>query len=220
MLPKILLLEDDKLFNETVEDFLEEEGYVVEVALDPYTALELAFEHSFNLYLFDVNLPYENGFSLLQKLREAGDRTPTIFLTSRSDKASMIEGFTVGADDYMKKPIDLDELALRIRAILRREYGADEIVLGEFRVDCTAKELYRGEEALKISNKAIELLLLFLSAKGEVVRHEEIEESLWHTSEEVSLGSVRVYITTLKKYFPRAIKNIRGIGYRFLQEEI
>ncbi len=220
MSPKILLLEDDKLFNETVEDFLEEEGYDIKVALDPYSALESTFEESFDLYLFDVNLPYENGFALLQKLREAGDNTPTIFLTSRDDKDSMVEGFGVGADDYMKKPIDLDELALRIEAILRREHGSDEIVLGEFRVDCRAKEIYQGEKRLKVSHKAVALLLLFLDAKGEVVRHEKIEESLWHTSQEVSLGSIRVYVTTLKKYFPRAIKNIRGVGYRFVQEEI
>ncbi len=75
---KILVLEDDKLFNETLEDFLEEEGFSVEVALDPYTALELTYEYKFDLYLFDINLPYENGFKLLKRLRDSGDKTPTI----------------------------------------------------------------------------------------------------------------------------------------------
>jgi len=214
---KILLLEDDKLFNETLEDFLEEEGFEVVTALDPYSALDATYEMRFDLYLFDVQLPYESGFSLLKNLREAGDHTPTIFMTSREDKSSMVEGFNVGGDDYMKKPIDLDELLLRIKALLRREYRHDEISLGEFRIDCSAKELYDKEGRLiKVSNKVIELLLLLVRANGEVVRHEEIEKSLWHTDEEISLGAIRVYIATLKKYFPNAITNIRGIGYRFI----
>jgi len=210
---KILILEDDKLFNETLEDFLEEEGFEVAFALDPYTALDLAYEQRFDLYLFDVNLPYETGFSLLHKLREFGDNTPTIFLTSRDDKRSITEGFDVGADDYMKKPIDLDELLLRIRAVLRRKYRSDKIVVGEYMVDVMAKKLYHNSELLRVTTKAVELLLLLLNSKGEVVQLAQIEEQLWHSNEEVSLGAIRVYVTTLKKYFPK-IENIRGVGYR------
>ncbi len=212
---KILLLEDDKLFNETIEDFLEEEGFEVKSTLDPYSALELSYESRFDLYLFDVNLPYESGFNLLQKLRESGDKTPTIFLTSRDDKASMIEGFDVGADDYMKKPIDLDELLLRIRAILRRQTRGDKITLGDYTLDCNAKRLFYEGKMLTVTNKAIELLLLLITAKGEVVRVEEIAEHLWHVNEDMSAGAIRVYIATLKKYFPKNIENIRGVGYRF-----
>ena len=213
---KILLLEDDRLFNETIEDFLEEEGFEVQTALDPYSALDLAYEHRFDLYLFDVNLPYESGFNLLQKLRESGDKTPTIFLTSRDDKASMIEGFNVGADDYMKKPIDLDELLLRIKAILRRQIRSDKITLGDYTLDCNAKRLYSDNRPLTVTTKAIDLLLLLITAKGEVVRVEEIASHLWHVNEDSSLGAIRVYIATLKKYFPENIENIRGVGYRFL----
>ncbi len=209
----ILILEDDKLFNETLQDFLEEEGFDVEFALDPYTALDLLYKKKFDLYLFDVNLPYESGFSLLKKLRDSNDITPTIFLTSREDKASMIDGFNIGADDYMKKPIDLDELLLRIHAVLRRKYRSDKIVIGKYTIDVVAKKLYHNNKQLKVTNKAIDLLLLLLNAKGEVVQIAQIEEQLWHSNEEVSLGAIRVYITILKRYFPN-IKNIRGIGYR------
>jgi len=212
---KILILEDDKLFNETLEDFLEEEGFDVAFALDPYSALELAYEQKFDLYLFDVNLPYETGFSLLKKLRDSGDSTPTIFLTSRDDKNSITEGFDVGADDYMKKPIDLDELLLRIRAILRRKYRSDKIAIGEYTIDVMAKKLYHNHKLLKVTSKAIDLLLLLLNAKGEVVQTAQIEEQLWHANEEVSLGAIRVYVTKLKKYFPN-IENIRGVGYRLV----
>ena len=213
---KILILEDDKLFNETLEDFLEEEGFDVAFALDPYSALELAYEQKFDLYLFDVNLPYETGFSLLKKLRDSGDTTPTIFLTSRDDKLSMTEGFSVGADDYMKKPIDLDELLLRVKAVLRRQMRTDKISIGKYTLDCTAKRLYSGDEPIMIKKKAIDLLLLFLYSKEEVVSIEAIGEHLWHVNEEISLGSIRVYITALKKYFPDNIENIRGVGYRFI----
>lgn len=215
---KILILEDDKLFNETLEDFLEEEGFDVAFALDPYTALDLAYEQKFDLYLFDVNLPYETGFSLLHKLRESSDNTPTIFITSRSDKNSITEGFNVGADDYMKKPIDLDELLLRIRAVLRRKYRSDKIVIKEYTIDVMAKKLYYNNKQLKVTNKAIDLLLLLLNAKGEVVQIAQIEEQLWHSNEEVSLGAIRVYVTILKRYFPN-IENIRGVGYRLVKTD-
>ncbi len=210
---KILLLEDDKLFNETIEDFLEEEGFEVHSVLDPYSAMELSYETKFDLYLFDVNLPYESGFTLLKQLRNAGDKTPTIFLTSRSDKISLVEGFDVGADDYMKKPIDLDELLLRIRALLRRQLRDEKIEIGEYVLDTQAKELHYNGEIIKVGVKAFELLMLLLKAKGEVVTMQSIEEELWSSNEEVSLGSVRVYVASLKKYFPN-IENIRGVGYR------
>jgi DNA-binding response OmpR family regulator len=212
---RLLILEDDRLFNETLEDFLDEEGYDIKIALDPYTALELTYQYKFDLYLFDVNLPYENGFSLLHKLRDSGDMTPTIFLTSRDDKSSMVEGFNMGADDYMKKPIDLDELLLRIKALLRRQIRSDIIELDSYTIDCNAKKLYCNGELLSVTTKAIELLLLLISAKGEVVSIKNIENRLWHVNEDISLGAIRVYITTLKKHFPSNITNIRGVGYRF-----
>jgi len=216
---KILLLEDDRLFNETIEDFLDEEGYEVWTTLDPYSALEISYKNKFDLYLFDVNLPYESGFNLLEKLRDSGDKTPTIFLTSRDDKNSLVEGFGVGADDYMKKPIDLDELLLRIEAILRRQTRGNKIKFGRYVIDCNAKRVYNDNKELNITTKAVELLILLVVANGEVVRVEEIESAIWHVSEDASLGAIRVYIATLKRYFPNSIENIRGVGYRFLFNE-
>ncbi|CAA6821995.1 MAG: DNA-binding response regulator [uncultured Sulfurovum sp.] len=211
---KILVLEDDKLFNDTLEDFLEEEGFEVATALDPYTALDISYEAKFDLYLFDVNLPYETGFSLLKQLRDAGDLTPTMFLTSRNDKISLTKGFDIGADDYMKKPIDLDELLLRINALLRRQRRVEQMNIGEYQLNIRAKELSLDGEVIKLGGKSIDLLLLLVERKGEVVALQEIEEHLWHTNEEASAGAVRVYMTSLKKYFSN-IENIRGVGYRF-----
>jgi len=214
---KILLLEDDKLFNETLQDFLEEEGFSVDYALDPYSALDLTYQHTYDLYLFDVNLPYENGFNLLEKLRTSGDMTPAIFLTSRDDKASLREGFEIGGDDYMKKPIDLDELLLRIYALLRRQVRKQRVPIGAYMLDMVGKTLYLDNRALEVTQKAIELLALLVEAKGEVVSSEIIKSRLWAAGQHASDGSLRVYITQLKKYFPESISNVRGIGYKWVE---
>jgi two-component system response regulator QseB len=213
-LARILIVEDDKLFNETLEDFLEEEGYDVQCVLDPYSALDLSYENIFDLYLFDVNLPYENGFELLRKLRESGDDTPCIFITSRDDKASLKEGFEKGGDDYIQKPVDLDELLLRVEAVLRRQVRKQVIQVGRHQFDIMTKTLYDGDVALDLSGKGGDLLLTLLEAKGNVVTIEQIKERLWSSSEEASDGALRVYIAQLKKYFPTQIKNVRGVGYQ------
>lgn len=213
----ILVLEDDQLFNETLEDFLEEESYSVETAMDPYSALEMSYKHVFDLYLFDVNLPYENGFDLLKKLRQSGDTTPTIFLTSRDDKASLAEGFKNGADDYMKKPIDFDELLLRIQAVLRRQIRQERMAIGSYSLDAVAKTLYLDGEALEVTKKAIDLLLLLVQSKGEVVSSSEIKNRLWAAGQNASDGALRVYVTQLKKYFSENIVNVRGVGYRWVE---
>ncbi len=213
---RILLLEDDKLFNETLQDFLEEEGFYLDTALDPYSALELTYERNYDLYLFDVNLPYESGFDLLRKLRQSGDLTPTIFLTSRDDKASLTQGFKNGADDYMKKPIDLDELLLRIHALLRRQVRKERMTIGEYNLDMVGKTLFHNNKELDVTKKAVELLVLLVQADGEVVSSYTIKNRLWAAGQNASDGSLRVYITQLKKFFPEAIVNVRGVGYRWL----
>ncbi|SFV90952.1 DNA-binding response regulator [hydrothermal vent metagenome] len=216
MSAKLLLLEDDKLFNETLQDFLEEEGFAVDTALDPYTALDLTYGKTYDLYLFDVNLPYESGFDLLGKLRESQDTTPAIFLTSREDKTSLQEGFGVGADDYMKKPVDLDELLLRIEAVLRRQIRQRYVQIGSYRLEILSRTLYdETGTALNISKKTISLLLLLLEAKGELVSMETIKDRLWAAGQQASDGALRVYVAQLKKYFPEAIVNVRGLGYRW-----
>lgn len=209
----ILLLEDDKLFNETLQDFLEESGYQLSTAMDPYSALDLTYEKNFDLYLFDVNLPYERGFDLLEKLRDSGDTTPAIFITSRNDKKSLREGFESGADDYIKKPIDLDELLLRIEAILRRVVRRDTLEIGDYVLDLKKRKLYLADTEIELSKKAISLLILLVSSQGEIVTSEQIKDRLWATSEDASDGSIRVYITQLKKIFSQNIENIRGVGY-------
>jgi len=211
----ILILEDDRLFNETLQDYLEDFGHSVAFALDPYTALDLTYEDNFDCYLFDVNLPYESGFDLLSKLRQSGDTTPTIFITSRDDKTSLASGFESGADDYIKKPVDLDELTFRLNALLKRTIRNSKIEIDGYHFDTESKILYQESKTIELTHKASLLLYILIEAKGSVVAFEEIESRLWSASEESSSGAIRVYITQIKKYFPNRIKNIRGVGYSF-----
>ncbi len=213
---KLLLLEDDRLFGETLVDFLEGEGYDVIHFLSAKPAIEAVYEDDeFDLYLLDVNVPELTGFDLLKQLRESGDRTPAIYITSARDKEALARGFHSGADDYMKKPIDLDELLLRIEAQLRRQQKTQKIEIGEYRFDMERLVLYRGNEPVQLPKKLAELLGLLLRNRGEVVNTEEILQEIYG-EENPGTGVLRVYINKLKQLFGReSIKNIRGVGYCF-----
>lgn len=217
---KILLLEDDSLFAETIEDFLQEEGFEVRVVLDPLSALELTYSYKFDLYLMDANLPFESGFDLLGKLRESGDMTPAIFLTSREDKDSLREGFMAGADDYLCKPVDLDELLLRMHAVLRRQSRQEVVNIGEYSISLENKSISKGAQMIEVSSMSVKLLLLLLRAHGEVVPTDIIKDHLWPASKSSSDGALRVYVTQLKKLFPKAIQNTRGVGYLLDQTKV
>ncbi len=212
---KILLLEDDRLFAETIEDYLEEEGYEVEKVFDPLSAFEMTYARKYDLYLFDINLPFQDGLSVLGQLRESGDETPVIFITSREDKNSMLEGFDIGADDYIRKPFDLDELGARIGAISRRAGRNRFIEIDEYVLDSGIRDITRDGKPMHLGRKIYDLLELLSSKMDRVVTMDEIRECLWRSEDAASSGAVRVYVTRLKKYFPGRIENIRGVGYRF-----
>jgi len=212
---KLLLLEDDRLFGETLVDFLESEAYEVHHYLDAKSAIDALYREDFDLYLLDVNVPEMNGFDLLKQLRESGDSTPAIYITSARDKEALATGFHSGADDYMKKPIDLDELLLRIEAQLRRRYGIQRVAVGEYLFDMERLVLYRDSTPVPLPRKLAELLALFLKNRGEVISTEEILRELYG-DEHPGTGALRVYINKLKQLFGKeAITNIRGIGYCF-----
>jgi DNA-binding response OmpR family regulator len=213
---KLLLLEDDRLFGETLVDFLEGEGYEVVHFLSAKPAIEMVYEEdAFDLYLLDVNIPDMNGFDLLRQLRESGDKTPAIYITSARDKEALATGFHSGADDYMKKPIDLDELLLRIEAQLRRHQGLQKVQVGEYLFDMERLVLYKEGEPVPLPKKLAELLGLFLRNRGEVVSTDEILSEIYG-EENPGTGALRVYINKLKQLFGKdTITNIRGIGYCF-----
>lgn len=214
---KILVLEDDELFLETLEDFLTDEGFIVQTANNGEKVIELCYENSYDLYLFDINVPLINGIDLLKELRKNNDDTATIYLTSYKDKEMLTKGFTTGCDDYLKKPVDLDELLLRIQSLLKRSGKSfNEIKINdELIFNPKTRRVLKDGEDLYIANKIIDLLELFIEKKDTIITKEMIIDKLWSFSEEYSEGSIRVYINNLKKLIGKEkIKNIKGVGYQ------
>lgn len=214
---KILLLEDDTLLSETLEDFLSEEGFKIDQAFDGEEVLELNYESNYDLYLFDINVPKINGLELLQQLRDTGDNTPAIFLTSYKDKETLKEGFVCGADDYLTKPVDLDELLLRIHSLLKRCGKQLDIIelSSNMTFNPQSRRLIQDNKDMNLPIKVITLLELCLENRGQIITKDMIVNRLWSTSEEYSEGSIRVYINNLKKVLGKeSISNVKGIGYK------
>ena len=216
-MPNILLLEDDLLLGETLEDLFDEEGYKVHWCKNGQEALDASFCTKFDLYLFDINVPLINGLTLLSELRESDDMTPAIYLTSHQEKSVMQEGFGNGADDYMKKPFDSDELLLRVKALLRRTKGKSNECSGTLCIDRKRHVIYENSKELTLTKKEFILLALFIDNSAKTVSKEMIIDALWTSDEGVSDGAIRVYINRLKQELSDAeIQNVRGIGYRLV----
>jgi DNA-binding response OmpR family regulator len=217
VLIKILLLEDDPLFAETLIDLLEEEEHEVVHAPNGQSALDLTFTKKFDIYLFDINVPLIDGVTLLKELRDADDVTPAIFLTSHKDKEMLMKGFRSGADDYLTKPFDNDELLLRIQSLLRRVKKDEEECVAYLCHDELHKRVLYKEQELELSKKEYELLILLMKSANKTVSKERIIDELWSRSESGSDGAIRVYINRLKQLLPdMKIENIRGIGYKLV----
>lgn len=215
---KILVLEDDLLFASTLEDFLGSEGFFVDIAKDGQECLDLNYENNYDLYIFDINVPKINGLELLKSLRENNDNTPTIFLTSYKDKDTLKEAFLKGCDDYIKKPVDLDELYLRIKALLKRNKKEFDLVhlSPSIIFDPVKKRVFENEIDLNLPIKVLELIELFVENNGDIVTKDMIINRLWSASESYSDGSIRVYINHVKKLFENkdSVVNVKGIGYK------
>jgi len=213
---KILLLEDDKLFSETLQEYLEEKGFVVEIAYDGEEALNKTYYNNYDIYLLDINVPEVNGLDFLKLIRSSADEKPAIFITSHTDKETLIDGYKSGCDDYMRKPIDLEELYYRIKVLLKKSNHQLIFKLNDECIyDMDKREVICNEKRVNLSVKVINLLELFLENRGKVVTKEQIISRLWSINETYSDGSIRVYINKLKKILGKEkIKNIKGIGYK------
>ena len=214
---RVLLVEDDVILSETLCELLEVEGYDVTLATTGNDALDATYEKSFEIMLFDVNIPDLNGFELLKSLRESGDATPCIFLTSLNDIASLSRGFEVGADDYLKKPFDFDELLVRIQALLRKSFAssANEIVYKNLRYKIATNELFSEGKMLSLAPQEQKLVALFFRRVDETITKQELLYEL-DSVRESSEGALRVYITKLRKV-GLEIQTIKGTGYRLVK---
>ena len=210
---KILLLEDDLNLRETIEEELQEAGFMVTATDNSDEVIDFTYQERFELYLFDVNVIGMNGFKLLEALREAGDETPTIFLTSKNRTQDVIEGFDVGASDYLKKPFDIDELIARMLRFLKKkkQYKINDnvIYLPE------SYEVIKESKKILLNQKDAKILEYFLNHKNQIVSKEQILDEVYE-GEYITDSTFRGYINKIKSAIGKEhLRNIRGQGYIF-----
>jgi DNA-binding response OmpR family regulator len=212
----ILLLEDDELFASSLIDFLDDEGFEVNHSTHIEKFLDMTYCKYYDLYLLDINIPDGSGLDMLKDLRDSNDNTPAIFLTSYKDKETLKDGFKNGADDFITKPIDLDELMYRIDAILKRVGKQTSLIKIEDLVyNPMTKEIFKDNIALKLPIKVLELFELLYANRSKVVSKEQIIDKLWGIDEQYSEGSIRVYINKIKQLLNQnSVENIKGVGYK------
>ncbi len=205
---KILLLEDDEMLSQTLKSFLETEKYQIYLVKNANDAIDLSYEKKFDLYLFDINVPFGNGIDLLKDLRDAGDNTPAFFITALRDIKSVSKAFDAGCDDYIKKPFDFDELLIRIEAILKKYHPYLKYEYFEYLPNSNII-LYKGQE-LDIGEISKQILLIFLRNIDKIIH----KERLYEVMNKPTSIALRVQINKLKKKFNLNIVNIRGVGYK------
>ena len=216
---KILLLEDDLMLSEVIVEHLEEYGYKVTALYDGIAAEDLLFEEKFDLLLLDVNVPLLNGFELLKNLRQSSNNTPAIFITSMNTPQDVLEGFELGANDYLKKPFEMIELKARIDNI-KRQFKIDETdvfkISDNLFYDFSRYVLKRENKEAKLSKKEGEFLAYFLKHRGKVLSADELMVNVWSYDTAPSSATLRTYIKTLRKHLgEHSISTIRGVGYVF-----
>lgn len=216
---KILFLEDDPIIADIVNEYLEDKNYKVDYAFDIDEAQNFIEQNTYDLFLFDVNVPSGNGFSLLQDLRDNKINTPAIFITALNNIKDMKTGFKSGCDDYIKKPFELDELELRIDNI-KRLYNLDEHI----QID-TNIFLDRSKQKIQIDNKEQylrekEFAILEYLAKNHqrTISHDELCQNIWSYDTIPSDATIRTYIKNLRQILgSQKIETIKGVGYRFIK---
>jgi len=204
---KILLLEDDYELAETLEELLEENGYEVELVHTGNDAIDASYEKSYDLYVFDINVPDLSGIELLESLRNADDNTPAIFISALVDLNTIAKGFEVGADDYLKKPFFPEELLIRIKAKLSQL--SKDIEYKNIRYSPSKRELFIDGKITSLGEVQECLCDIFMHNIGNVLDKSILMECLVHPSD----TALRVALNKFKKITGLAIKNVRGIGY-------
>lgn len=213
---RLLLIEDDIMIGESVRKGLRQDGFIVDWAQDG-RAGELALDNSVHdLVLLDLGLPGKEGLEILQSIRHKGNRIPVLILTARDAVPDRVAGLNAGADDYLVKPFDLEELTARIRALLRRQAGRAEEAIrhGELTLIPATHEACLGGQVLSLSAREFALLQALLERPGVVLSVTQLEEKLYGWNDEVGSNTIEVYIHSLRKKLGAGfIRNVRGVGY-------
>lgn len=212
---KILFLEDDPIIGSLVSDFLGD-SYEVEHCYNSSDALKSAEDNSYDLYIFDINVPGITGIELLKSLRDFNDTTPAIFITAYQKLKYLKEAFSAGANDFIRKPFELEELEIRIQSI-KNQYSIDEDVkIDNIFFSSITHKFKIGENIISISAKESAVLNYLIKNKIRVISSNELLQNLWEYDEMPSEDTIRTYIKKLRQIIGKEhIKNIRGEGYKF-----
>jgi two-component system OmpR family response regulator/two-component system response regulator QseB len=213
---RILLVEDDRLLGDGLQAGLTQAGYAVDWLRDGEAAVAALSTESFAAVVLDLGLPKRDGLSVLQWLRGRHDATPVLILTARDQLEDKVRGLDLGADDYVLKPFDLDEIAARLRALVRRAHGRPQPVLslGEIELDPAARSVTRAGQAIELTAREFDLLHLLLENSGRVLTRRTLEEQLYTWNDTVDSNALEVHIHHLrKKLGNELIRTVRGVGY-------
>ncbi|MCY9787607.1 response regulator transcription factor [Nocardiopsis sp. EMB25] len=220
----VLVADDDRAIRESLERALQLEGYEVRTAADGVQALASVHAEPVDLLVLDVMMPGVDGLGVTRVLRAENDRTPILMLTARVETPDRVAGLDAGADDYLAKPFELDELLARLRALLRRaapatEEGAVEgpLQVGELRLDPLARRVWRGDREIDLSKTEFDLLELLVRNEGIVLDHATIYDRIWGYDFGPESKNLAVYISYLRRKLegggPPLIQTVRGVGY-------
>lgn len=217
---RILVIEDEEKVARFIQRGLEEEHYVVDVAYDGETGLEMALQNEYDAIILDIMLPRKDGMQVLTELRQAGNQTPTIILTARGSTEDRVRGLDLGADDYLPKPFHLEELAARLRSILRRSSAqkTTRLQVGDLVLDTAAHLVWRGDREIELTAKEYALLEYLMRNKHRILSRSMILQHVWKDPYGPMSNIVDVYIKRLRSKIEfdgkRFIHSVRGIGYR------
>jgi len=213
---RVLLAEDDAMIGASVRHGLRQDGFTVDWVSDGRAAELALADRVHDALVLDLGLPKRTGLEVLQAMRRRGDARPVLILTARDAVADRVAGLDAGADDYMVKPFELDELAARLRALLRRSAGraASVLVHGELTIDPATREVRRNGEPVALSAREFALLEALLARPGAILSRAQLEEKLYGWSESVESNAVEVYIHALRRKLGTGfIRNVRGVGW-------
>lgn len=217
---RILVVEDDFDLNKTVCGYLRQKGYDAHGCLSADTAYDEIYENVFDLIITDIMMPKIDGFEFTKVVREINSEIPIIFMTARDDLTSKTKGFRAGADDYMIKPIDLDELYLRIGALLRRAkiVSSRKLEVGNFIMDVDEHTAYLGDEEITMTTREFSLLYKLLSYPKKTFTRSQLMEEFWDADTETAPRAVDVYMTKLRSKLSKCndfeIVTVHGLGYK------
>lgn len=226
---RILLCEDEESLGMLLREYLQAKGYDAELYLDGEAGYRAFTKGHYDMCLFDVMMPKMDGFTLAKEIRLVNQEIPIIFLTAKNLKDDILDGFKVGADDYLTKPFSMDELVFRMEAILRRVKGKNKKVqtvyqLGSYEFDTQRQLLTIGDSNFKLTTKESELLALLCAHANQVLERELALKTIWIDDNYFNARSMDVYITKLRKHLkadPRIeINNVHGKGYRLIVPEV